>query len=103
MRRRCQRTTRDFTIAQSGFNSPRRRRHVHVDYLPSQVVTEFVRDYRFEGGVVDGIAYGSTVHRRGWNIALFPGPIDLCLAEPVWGENVVPSLAFERAMWATNV
>ncbi|BDB27316.1 hypothetical protein CTP10_R47210 [Cupriavidus sp. P-10] len=80
-----------------------RDRHVHVDYLPSQVVTEFVRDYRFDGGVVDGIAYGSTVHRRGWNMALFLGPVDLGLADPMWGRKSRPSLAFERAVWATNV
>jgi hypothetical protein len=79
-----------------------RDQHVHVDYLPSQVVTEFVRDYQFEGGVVDGIAYASTVHRRGWNIALFLGPLDLGLAEPTWGPKSPPSLTFERARWATS-
>jgi RES domain-containing protein len=74
---------------------------VHVDYLPSQVVTEFMRDYPFEGGVVDGIAYRSTVHRRGWNIALFLGSIDLGLAKPEWGPEPSPSLTFEGAKWAT--
>ncbi len=79
-----------------------RDQRVHVDYLPSQVVTEFVRDYQFEGGVVDGIAYASTVDRRGWNIALFLGPTQLGLAEPEWGHRQPPSLTFERAMWATR-
>lgn len=72
----------------------------HVDYLPSQVVTEFIRDYPFGKGAVDGIAYGSTVHRRGWNVALFLGPVDLGLAEPKWGApSPKPRLAFERAVW----
>lgn len=79
-----------------------RDNRVHVDYLPSQVITEFMRDYPFEGGVVDGITYGSTVHRRGWNLALFLGPIDLGLAMPAWGPKPSPSLTFERALWATR-
>jgi hypothetical protein len=41
---------------------------VHVDYLPSQVVTEFVRDYEFQDETIDGISYASTVHPRDWII-----------------------------------
>lgn len=75
---------------------------VHIDYLPSQVVTEFIRDYPFSDGKVDGIAYGSTVHVRGWNVALFLGPIDLGIAEPLWGTASPPSLTFVRAEWAST-
>lgn len=32
---------------------------VHTEYVPSQVVTEFFRDYPFESGRLDGIMYGS--------------------------------------------
>lgn len=76
-----------------------RDQRVHIDYLPSQVITEFIRDYPFEHGVVNGIAYGSTVHSRGWNVALFLGPVELGLAEPTRWEKSQPSLAFERSVW----
>ncbi len=75
-----------------------RDQRVHVDYLPSQVVTEYVRDYVFDGGNVDGIAYGSTVHRSGWNVAMFLNPIDLGLEVPAWGSAPAPSLRFARAL-----
>lgn len=75
-----------------------RDQRVHVDYLPSQVITEFVRDYAFDGGKVDGIAYGSSVHRVGWNVALFAGPVDLGLEYPKWGRAPSPCLSFERSI-----
>lgn len=50
---------------------------VHVEYLPSQVITEYFKDFEYEGGRLDGIAYGSTVHLRGWNLASFAGPTNL--------------------------
>lgn len=79
-----------------------RDNRVHIDYLPSQVVTEFIRDYPFDDGKVDGIAYGSTVHVRGWNVALFLGPLDLGIAEPSWGTASPPGLVFVRAEWAST-
>lgn len=78
-----------------------RNNQVHVDYLPSQVVTEFMRDYDFAGGPLDGVAYGSTVHRLGWNLALFVGPVELGLAEPEWGEAPPRAFEFDYATWAT--
>ncbi|WP_353558222.1 HEPN-associated N-terminal domain-containing protein [Paraburkholderia terrae] len=75
-----------------------RDQRVHVDYLPSQVITEFIRDYPFEGGRVDGIAYGSTVHHAGWNVALFTDPVELGLAKPSWGKTPDPSLRFARSL-----
>lgn len=44
---------------------------VHVDYIPSQVVTEYLREHTFSGGPVDGVLYPSTVDVRGRNIVLF--------------------------------
>lgn len=79
-----------------------RDQRVHVEYLPSQVVTEFVRDYPFEGGKVDGIAYGSTVNRRGWNVALFAGAVELGLEKPRWGKAPAPCLRFERSVRLTE-
>lgn len=61
-----------------------RDQRVHVDYLPSQVVTEYFRDYDFEAGRLDGIVYNSTVHLEGWNIALFANNVDLGLSRPTW-------------------
>lgn len=55
----------------------RDERH-HVDYLPSQVVSEFLKDYEFAGGPIDGVAYESTIHKQGWNIALFIVESALC-------------------------
>lgn len=70
--------------------------HAHIEYLPSQVITEFMRDYDFEGGRIDGIAYGSTVHKGGWNVALFAslGNLGLDLEKPGWREPVQPWLEY---------
>lgn len=79
-----------------------RNSHIHIDYLPSQVVTEFMRDYDFEFGALDGVAYRSTVHQRGWNVALFVGPIDLGLSTRGWGTTPPPVFVFEKSTWATS-
>ena len=47
-----------------------RDQRVHIEYLPSQVVTEFLRDYEFSGGRIQAIAYGSVVDPDGWNLAV---------------------------------
>lgn len=75
-----------------------RDQRVHVDYLPSQVVTEFFRDFEFEEGRLDGIAYGSTVYPTGWNVALFADQVDLGLEKPEWGLPPAPWLSFERSV-----
>ena len=79
-----------------------RNNQVHIDYLPSQVVTEFMRDYDFSGGALDGVTYGSTVHKRGWNVALFLGPIELGLATSEWGVTPPPFFEFDKATWTTS-
>lgn len=79
-----------------------RNNQVHIDYLPSQVVTEFMRDYEFSGGALDGVAYGSTVHQRGWNVALFLGPIELGLATLEWSDTPSPVFSFDKATWTTS-
>lgn len=71
---------------------------VHIEYLPSQVVSEFLRDYEFEGGKLDGIAYGSVVDPRGWNVALFVDLIDLGLEEPEWFGHREPWLSFHKTV-----
>jgi len=53
-----------------------RDRQEHVDYVPSQVVSEyFAKVFRTpKGEGVDGIAYPSTVRKGGMNVVLFPPP-----------------------------
>ena len=47
-------------------------RNVHVDYVPPQVVTEFVRtEFRHEGLPLDGIRYRSARHEGGTSLVLF--------------------------------
>lgn len=79
-----------------------RNNQVHIEYLPSQVVTEFMRDYSFKEGALDGIAYRSTVHANGWNIALFLGPIDLGLEFRNYGKTPPPACKFEKSIWANS-
>ncbi len=50
---------------------------VNVDYIPTQVFTEFLRDYRFKSGSLDGLMYPSATGRKGWNVVLFAGPYDV--------------------------
>ena len=61
-------------------------RSVHVEYVPPQVVTEYVRtEFRHEGLPVDGIRYGSARHEGGTSLVLFAsqenlaGPKDVCI------------------------
>ena len=46
----------------------------HLDYLRSQVVTEYLRDYAFVDGSIHGVRYPSTVTKQGTNVVLFGGP-----------------------------
>ena len=69
---------------------------VHVDYVPTQVVTEFLRSrVRWQGGRIDGIRYRSSVHPGHASYALFAtqdhivaGSSDSQSEEPTWIELV---------------
>lgn len=70
---------------------------IHIDYLPSQVVTEFIRDFDFRAGKADGIAYRSVVS-NGWNLALFADPSNLGLAtKDPWEDKEDVWMEFEGA------
>jgi hypothetical protein len=43
----------------------------HIEYVPTQVLTEFLRDYVFKGGRVDGIRYKSAALSGGVNLVIF--------------------------------
>ncbi len=44
---------------------------IHIEYIPSQVVTEYIRDSEFDCSSVDGIRYPSDFHPDGRNLVLF--------------------------------
>lgn len=48
-----------------------RDERVHVEYLPTQVFTEFLRDARFGDRPIDGIRYPSATPTKGANLVLF--------------------------------
>ena len=50
---------------------------IHIEYIPSQVVTEFIRDAKIYGSPVDGIRYPSTLDADGRNLVLFATQGDL--------------------------
>jgi hypothetical protein len=44
---------------------------VNVDYIPTQILTEFFRDYGFDGGQLDGVRYVTSLNTQGANAVLF--------------------------------
>ena len=78
---------------------------VHIDYIPSQVVTEFIRDRQFTGGKVDGICYPSALDEKGRNIVLFATQRDLMEADgsPVSDERWPLSVPWIRLLDAKTV
>ena len=66
-------------------------------------MSEFVRDFKFDDGPLDGIAYGSTVDKDGWNVALFFSRSDLGLDDKQWRDAAAKSpMTFEGARWITS-
>lgn len=54
------------------FSSPiERDDRVHIDYVPTQVITEYLRDLQLDGGRLDGIKYRSTRNKGGVCYVLF--------------------------------
>ncbi len=49
---------------------------VHTEYVPSQVVTEFLREHTFEVGKLDGVVYGSVASPGKRNVVLFLEDLD---------------------------
>jgi len=64
----------------------------HIDYIPTQVLTEFLRDFHFSEGPIDGVRYRSATGTPGANVVLFAGQADVCDAP------VPPSSKDKRSM-----
>jgi hypothetical protein len=58
----------------------------HIDYIPTQIFTEFLRDFAFEGGPIDGLLYRSATDIAGVNIALFATQKDI-IGSPVFNQQ----------------
>ena len=69
---------------------------VPIDYIPSQVVTEFIRGQQFTGGKLDGICYSSAQDVSGCSIVLFATQRDLMEAD---GSPVCNRGRSEPAPW----
>ncbi|WP_334000280.1 RES family NAD+ phosphorylase [Sphingomonas aurantiaca] len=54
-----------------------RNDRTNVNYLPTQVFTEFLRDADFDGRRVDGIRYPSATGEGGSNVVLFATQTDV--------------------------
>ena len=58
-----------------------RDKREHIEYVPSQIVTEFVRSASRERGRIDGIRYPSAVHRRAASYVLFANQDNLVVPD----------------------
>jgi hypothetical protein len=55
---------------------------VHIEYVPTQVVTEYMRAMKtMESEVIDGVRYSSARHAGGASIVLFCDPHNLILPD----------------------
>ena len=59
-----------------------RNDRINVDYIPTQVFTEFIRDFHFKAGKIDGLRYRSATGENGTNYVLFAGQKDVVGAAP---------------------
>ncbi len=67
----------------------KRDERVHIEYIPTQIVTEYFRSRLFEWGSLDGIRYASAVSSSGRNLVLFAsqneiGNASSTLSPSVW-------------------
>lgn len=60
---------------------------INIDYVPTQIVTEFLRDFAFEGGTIDGIEFTTSLAQDGSNTVLFAGNRDAVDTEPAAGHQ----------------
>lgn len=76
------------------FSSPiERDDRIHIDYVPTQVITEYLRDVEIDDGRVDGIKYRSARKKGGICYVLF---IDEYGVEPNTGDLSAEQVEDER-------
>lgn len=54
-----------------------RNERTKLDYIPTQILTELLRDYQFAEGKIDGIKYRSATEKDGKNVVLFANSADV--------------------------
>lgn len=59
-----------------------RDERIHLDYVPTQVISEFFRDFEFNDGRIDGIRYSSALGINGANVVFFATQEDVIGAIP---------------------
>ena len=71
----------------------------HVEYVPSQIVTEYFRHrYRLDGGTaLNGIVYPSAQRKRGKSVIVFASQDDLDPDPSPWGWERTPVLTLDTA------
>lgn len=74
-----------------------RDERAHLDYLPSQVVTEFLRHYPFDEGGIDGITYRSVAFPTGTNTVLFAEPSSIITHSPTPRWSAQPWLRLDQS------
>ena len=74
---------------------------VHIEYVPTQVVTEFVRDQlTWKRSRVDGIKYVSSVHPDHASYVLFAGQGNVCSTpESEFSKDVWLKLVDTKHIW----
>lgn len=78
---------------------------VHIEYVPTQVFTEFLRDSRFHGQRIDGIRYPSATTQAGANVVLFATQQDIIdgIDEDMrWHDDPLPWLKLKRVRHLSN-
>ena len=75
---------------------------IHIEYIPSQVITEFIRDSKIDGNAVNGIRYPSTLDVEGRNLVLFATQDDLMEPDgtPVSQKEYLPPVPWIRLIEA---
>ncbi|KIL34548.1 hypothetical protein SD71_18915 [Cohnella kolymensis] len=66
-------------------SKPLRRQDSHLDYLPTQYISEYIKTIKFKDGTVCcGIEYKSTMNKGGYNLAIFDSSLFECIDVEVY-------------------
>jgi RES domain len=81
-----------------------RDERAHIEYTPTQVLTEFLRDFKFKSGSIEGVRYKSSVVKGGTNLVLFATQNDVIggYVDPDSGPVTPPWIALVSA-WQQRI